>query len=271
MSLLHLEVSDPRFESDGLRLLTITTPRLRGRGDIAVYVPPSARGVSAVPLVVLLHGVYGSHWGWAWRGGAHRTAARLIAAGKIPPMILAMPSDGLWGEGSAYVPQPTRDFERWIVDDVPATVALAESAVTAASPIFIAGLSMGGFGALSLAAKYPKRFAGASGHSSATHIDQLDRVRTPGMEGIETASSHRSLKDLLRRTGAALPPFRFDCGTEDFLLAENRALHADLTTAGIPHGYTEFPGGHEWPYWEEHLADSLKFFAGILAARGQAK
>jgi enterochelin esterase-like enzyme len=65
---------------------------------------------------------------------------------------------------------------------------------------------------------------------------------------------------LLARRGQ-LPPIRFDCGTDDALLADNRALSAVLRDAGIPHEYEEFPGGHEWPYWQRHLADSLRFFA----------
>jgi S-formylglutathione hydrolase FrmB len=188
----------------------------------------------------------------------------MIAEGEIPPLVLAMPSDGLWGEGSGYVPHATQDFERWIVDDVPATVALAESCVTASSPCFIAGLSMGGFGALRLAARHPGRFLGASGHSSATHLDQLDRVLGPGLDRIRTTPEHRSLAETLVRGRATLPPIRLDCGTEDVLLPENRALHAQLTAAGVPHEYAEFPGDHTWPYWEAHLADSLRFFARIL-------
>jgi S-formylglutathione hydrolase FrmB len=61
-----------------------------------------------------------------------------------------------------------------------------------------------------------------------------------------------------------LPPLRFDCGTEDTLIGVNRQLHQQLDEAGIAHTYEEFPGAHSWEYWNEHLADSLKFFAGIL-------
>jgi enterochelin esterase-like enzyme len=60
-----------------------------------------------------------------------------------------------------------------------------------------------------------------------------------------------------------LPPLRFDCGTEDLLIEENRQLHRDLTAAEVPHTYQEFPGGHDWPYWEAHIADSLRFFGRI--------
>lgn len=48
------------------------------------------------------------------------------------------------------------------------------------------------------------------------------------------------------------------------LIEPNRALHAGLIAAGIAHTYEEFPGGHEWPYWEAHLAATLRFFARQL-------
>lgn len=261
--LRNLELSDPRLERDGLRLITITSANLRGRGDITVYVPEIARQRRSVPLVILLHGIFGSHWGWALRGGAHRTAARLIARGRIPPMILAMPSDGLAAEGSGYVGylDGGPDYERWIVDDVPATVAMAEACVDAESSVFIAGLSMGGFGALRLMAKHPGRFRAASGHSSATHLHQLDRYLPVSKDHSGVAEGDRSLLDALLKNRRRLPPFRFDCGRDDFLIGPNRALHQALTDAGVAHEYQEFDGDHTWPYWEKHLADTLLFFA----------
>ena len=96
-----VELSDPALESGGLRMMTVKSPALRRRGDLTLWVP--GRVTEGMPLVVLLHGVYGSHWAWALKGAAHVTAAALMEAGEIPPMVLAMPSDGLWGDGSGYV------------------------------------------------------------------------------------------------------------------------------------------------------------------------
>ena len=63
----------------------------------------------------------------------------------------------------------------------------------------------------------------------------------------------------------ALPPLRFDCGIDDPLIADNRALHAALVEHGVAHTYEEFEGGHTWSYWETHLADTLRFFTRCLA------
>jgi enterochelin esterase-like enzyme len=72
------------------------------------------------------------------------------------------------------------------------------------------------------------------------------------------------------RSRDRLPPVRFDCGREDVLLEGNRRLHEALVAAGVPHVYEEFSGGHTWPYWTEHLEDSLLFFERCLAARSGA-
>ena len=110
-----IEISEPRFEAEGLRLVTVKSRALGHRADLT-YVPQQAATGTNIPLVILLHGVYGSHWAWSLKGGAHRTAARLIEAGDIPPLALAMPSDGLWGDGSGYFPHREANFERWIVE-----------------------------------------------------------------------------------------------------------------------------------------------------------
>lgn len=258
------ETSDPRFESDNLRQITVQSAALGQRADISVHVPDAARNCTDAPLVILLHGVYGSHWAWCRKGGAHVTAERLIAAREIPPLILAMPSDGLWGHGSGYLPHRFQNFERWIVSEVPAAVRRACPAVTTASPLFIAGLSMGGFGALRLGAKFPHRFRACSGHSSITDFAQFAPFVGNDLSRYEVSGEDTSVFEALRRNRDRLPAFRFDCGKDDSLLSANRALHAALEEAGIAHRYEEFPGGHEWFYWEKHLRDSLRFFAEKL-------
>lgn len=71
--------------------------------------------------------------------------------------------------------------------------------------------------------------------------------------------------EALVRNRASLPPVRFDCGVDDFLIGHNRDLHAALDQARVPHEYEEFPGGHTWEYWEQNVERSLRFFAKILS------
>ncbi|ANQ49466.1 esterase family protein [Flammeovirga sp. MY04] len=256
------ELSDPRFEMDGLRFITVKTDNLKGRGDICVWVPEGDH--QDLPIVTLLHGVYGSAWIWAMMGAAHITTKRLIDEGKIAPCVLAMPSDGLWGDGSAYNDHDGFSFEKWIAEDVPQAVRENIPQVSDESKLFISGLSMGGFGALRIGAKYGHQYTGVTGHSSITEIEQMkifveepvDFYRQADRENEDVFTAVINHKD-------TLPPFRFDCGETDELIEYNRKLHADLEAAGIPHEYEEFKGGHQWEYWQEHLADTLVFFNRI--------
>ena len=83
-----VEISDPAYAHEGLKYLTAKSPALGRRGELCLWVPEASR---IEILLILLHGVYGSHWAWSLKGGVHRTAGRLVAAGEIPPMVIAMP------------------------------------------------------------------------------------------------------------------------------------------------------------------------------------
>ena len=100
--------SDPRDEVAGMRFVTVQSPALGGRGDLAVYVPPGHAASPGPPRGRALHGVYGSFWNWAFNGGAHVVMASLMSDGAVGPMALLMPSDGLAGEGTAYSVRPDR-------------------------------------------------------------------------------------------------------------------------------------------------------------------
>jgi putative tributyrin esterase len=254
-----IEISNQAYSPPGLRFVTVKSAALGQRADILLFVPVQAEVLRDVPLVLLLHGVYGSHWAWAFKGGAHLTAQRLIDVGAIPPLVLAMPSDGLWGDGSGYVRHAEQDFERWIVDEVPAAASAACTACSDASPLFIAGLSMGGFAALRLAGKHPLRFAAAVGLSSVTDVSQLAPLIAEDLSGWAAAGHDRSVLNALTNSSGPLPRLRLDCGLTDPFLAANRLLHANLAANGIAHEYAEHPGGHDWTYWSNQLEDSLRF------------
>jgi len=257
------EISDPRFESDNLRFITVKTSNLEGRGDICVFVPPIENSKN-LPLVILLHGVYGSAWVWTQKAGVHRLAWEMMQKGTIKPMVIAMPSDGLWGDGSGYLPHDHKDFEKWIVNDVPQAVAQNIPQVSLGSDLLISGLSMGGFGALRLGIKYSEKFKAISAHSAITSIEQMPLFVEEAMDNYtQIPKEEYSIINLVKTQNGDLPRIRFDCGTEDDLLEANRMLSKKLSESNIEHTYQEFKGGHEWPYWEEHIADTLHFFNAL--------
>lgn len=253
MKFRTVDISDAQFEPDGVRHVTVKSPALGRRADLSIY----SSGDGPLPAVVLLHGVYGSHWGWTRSGGAHRTLQRLVDAGEVQPVVLVMPSDGLLGDGSAYV----NDAETWIVDEV---LAAARCAVPGAGDggVCIAGLSMGGFGALRLAAKFPNRYLAAAGMSSITHLDQMKIFVEEDVASTYPVpfDEHDVAELLIAGRDHALPALRIDCGRSDLLIEQNRALHAALDAAAIAHEYVEYDGGHEWGYWRDHIDDVFRFF-----------
>lgn len=262
-----LESGESRIDDRRLGWLTVKSRALGGRADISVYIPDNAENLGPLPLVILLHGIYGSHWAWTIKGGAHRTAGALIDSGKIPPMMIAMPSDGLWKDGSGYIRHTHADYEKWIVEEVSLAVQAGWPEIRTGKRTFISGLSMGGYGALRLGLKYRHIFEGISAHSSITSLDQLDgRLEDPTPWPLKIQSNEDCLTSLIEnlRDKEQVPPMRFDCGTGDILISQNRAFHQRLTEMGIDHIYQEFPGGHTWNYWMPHLKESLQFFGDLL-------
>lgn len=255
-----IKTSDPRFEFGGLRFVTVKSKHLGRRGNVTLYLPKDLDSLEAVPVYILLHGVYGSAWSWALNAGAHITADRLIKEGTIEPCVLAMPSDGLWGDGSGYVDHEYASYEKWIIEDIKAIVQAQFDDKSKIGPYSISGLSMGGFGALCLGAKYIDHFKAISAHSSITKWEEIQPFVEENIYMINNPNGHKNAIDHFKANKNNLPKLRFDCGVDDDLINANRLLHYQLTQEGIPHIYEEFSGGHEWPYWEKHLVDTLLFF-----------
>ena len=152
-------------------------------------------------------------------------------------------------------------YERWIMEDV---IACARDTVPDLAPeVFLAGLSIGGYGALRLGAKYGGLVRGISAHSPITRLHDMARfVPEPG----SYLGDEPFVGVWIARHRASLPPLRFDCGTEDPLLDASRRLHDELVHQSVVHIYQEYPGAHDWAYWKTHLADTLLFFEQRLRA-----
>jgi S-formylglutathione hydrolase FrmB len=227
-----------------------------GRADLsAVQV-----GTKPVAVALFLHGVYGSHWSWNLQGGLAETARQLERSGRIPGLLIVTPSDGLAGDGSAYL-DGVPDYESWVADEAPAVAAEVVGAPSGL-PLVICGLSMGGYGALRIAGRRRRQVTAASAHSAVTRL--VDHRPFGENTPHAAPAQHANLVDVLSSPGEPLPHIRFDCGLNDPLLAANRRLHTELDEAGVAHDYQEFPDGHSWAYWAAHVEDSLRFFGTVL-------
>lgn len=263
-----LEISNPAFQPDHLRFVTVKSNYLKGRGDCTFFIPPQIKRISKkTPVVILLHGVYGSHWAWTYNINVHHITTQLIAEGKIEPMVLVMPSDGLMGDGSGYFNHGERDFEKWIVKDVVDLIKEVVPHSPADLKVFICGLSMGGYGALRLMAKYPTLFRGASGLSSITCLKDLLPFLAKDEQGhYKKKFKAEELIGYFKKNKRKLPPFRFDCGRDDSLYRSNVMLHRQLDEEEIEHIFEEFPGGHNNEYWNQNIGNTLIYFNELANA-----
>jgi putative tributyrin esterase len=256
----------PALDECGTRMLTVYSPALGRRADITLCFPEES-AADRLPLLILLHGVHGSHWNWWALGGLTENLQKLKAEGYTCPLAIAMPSDGHWGSGTAYVPHSSFNAEAWIMEDVPEAVRSVHPNVDT-TRFYLAGLSMGGFGAIRLGMKYADRIAGISAHSSITQIEQLqDHVQEPISEFLWSGTENVDIMHWAQQNRRQVPPLRFDCGREDSLLQGNRAFHETLLETSIEHEYEEFEGGHTWDYWSTHLLHTLRFVSKLEAHR----
>jgi S-formylglutathione hydrolase FrmB len=257
---------------EGLAGHTVFSSANRRRLEHWTWMPAGVH--QALPVVVLLHGVRDAG-GFVWweKGSADLTAARLVAAGEVPPFCLVMAGDTGAELGSGYCDwaDGTTSAETYLMREL---LPWIDASLPVSSARHVAGLSMGGYGALLLALRSPGVFRSASATSGFFHPHRLfnfvpDARRRMWGDDDTVMAAHdvvALVSDAKRRTGLDLA---FDCGTDDPLLPENRAFHAHLDGLRVPHSYVEKPGSHDWPYWTDRLADHLRFHlagAGELAA-----
>ncbi len=231
------------------------------RKDTGMYVLlPNGRG--PFPVLYLLHGISDDYTRWCRSTSLERYARPL-------PLIIVTPD----GQRSMYVNDPRPGglaYEDHIVKDVVGFVERTFPVIRGRTARAIAGLSMGGYGAMMLSMRHPEMFSVACSHSGALFFTHKQSTRKAGLKTIVDAVGQRkyncfALARKLKRTRRRIA-IRLDCGTEDGLIECNRDFHAHLDKLGITHEYTEHPGAHNWDYWDAHIPDTLAFVMKHLCA-----
>jgi putative tributyrin esterase len=279
-----------------------------------VWLPPSYRSQPGkrYPVAYYLHGAFGDESNWLNEGRLGTTLDSLVAAG-LPEMIVVMPDgdDGFYSTwnflgdwagcrrnrgpndepaDSYCVPWP--HYDDYIARDLVAFVDRTWRTLANRRHRAIAGLSMGGYGAIALALAYPDVFSAAVSHSgvltpaagtnsSPVPLDRFDfdRLRASYGRGLFPVASpvfgrdsvgwasrdpgHLALR-LLARTPQLMPALYVDCGTEDFLLGQNRSFRDRVGSSVSQFLYREHAGGHSWDYWRRHGAESAAWLAARL-------
>ncbi len=243
----------------------------------AVYLPPGyEEGSRRYPVVYLLHGYTDSENAWVQFGEVDRLADEAIRRGEIPAMIIVMPDAGVtWYINDAA--GKTRYEDMFVQELIPRIDAAYR---TRADREFrgVAGLSMGGSGALLYTLRHPDAFSACAAFSAAVWTDEDFVALEPkhydelygdlfgrGLSGQARLTEHyrsHSPLDLARTLSVeSLKKTRFylDCGDDDFLFKGNALLHVALLDRKVPNEMRVRDGGHAWPYWRSGLVEGLKF------------
>jgi len=243
----------------------------------SIYLPSDYNtSERAYPVTYLLHGYGDADDGWIQFGEINRLADEGIATGKMPPMIIVTPD----GFTSFYINSAdgTMNYEDFFIKELIPHIEKTYKVKAERKYRGIAGLSMGGYGALIYALKYPNLFTAAAPLSAAVWTDN-DIINSndnmynslfgttmgknlKGKDRLTAVWLANSPMDIIeKKTVAELSTVKYwiDCGDDDFLTVGNAALHIALTNKKVPHEFRMRDGSHNWTYWRTGIIDALSF------------
>lgn len=206
----------------------------------------------------LLHGMNGDNTVWMRRTSIERYAEGL-------PLAIVMPAGHLgWYTDMVY----GKDYFKFITEELPTICERMFPLSSKREDRFIAGLSMGGYGAMKAGLLKPETYSAAASFSGAMDIlqvyDGLDKNMVSDIFG-SRESLTGSVNDLftaatnLAKSASLSPNLYMWCGTEDFLYEANVRFKDHAAKLGLPLTYEEGPGDHSWSYWDKCIERTLKW------------
>lgn len=214
----------------------------------------------------LLHGLSGDHTNWTRKTSIERYVNKYGIAVVMPNVGRSWYTDTQYNENyltfvAEELPQVCRGYFAGMSDK--------------REDNYVAGLSMGGYGAVKIALTYPDKFCGCATLSGALDITRKNRPidlqawraifgfdLKSGDDLAGTKHDVYALVDKNHAAGIPFPKLFVWCGTEDGLIANNRRFRDQLNALGIAHSYSESEGDHSWKWWDLHIQDVLEFFFG---------
>ncbi len=243
--------------------------------EYSVYLPADYETSNrSYPVLYLLHGYSDDETGWIQFGEANSVADKAIASGDATSCIIVMPDGKVtWYANSFDGKDPWEDmFIKEFIPFIEKQYRIRPQKQFRA----IAGLSMGGNGALLLSLRHTELFSSCVAMSAGTFTDEeitannqydnyFGSIYGPkpaiGVSEYWKVYSPLHLLDSVEKDKIKSVRFYIDCGDDDFLYKGNSALHVKMRDLGIPHEYRVRNGGHEWSYWRTGLYDGLKFIS----------
>lgn len=244
--------------------------------EYSLYLPPDyEQSNRRYPVLYLLHGYTDDETGWTQFGEVKAIADRQLRKNQMASMIIAMPDGGVsWYINSSDNKVKYEDFFiKEFMPHIEATMRTrAEKRYRA-----IAGLSMGGHGAMIMALKHPELFS-AVAPLSAGIITREEVISMPEErwndvfgppygknKGEDRLSDHYNKNWVLalveNAEAESLKKVKYyiDCGDKDFLIKGNMTLHSLLIDKKVPHEFRVRDGVHNWEYWRKSLPEVFKF------------
>lgn len=244
------------FYSEALRLSTSMTVILPQATATQIGMSGSTRA-GGHPVLYLLHGLSDDDTTWLRRTSIERYVAPLGLAVVMPQVQRSFYTDEVHGNR----------YWTFLAEELPQLAAGFFRLSDRRADTFVAGLSMGGYGAVKWALRQPDRFAAAASLSGA--LDMVGRQRSGGLPedphlfsrifgDRSVAGTGDDVSALLQRADPdALPRLHLCCGTEDRLYPENVAFRDACRARGIEPTVDFGPGEHEWGYWDRKIQDVL--------------
>ncbi len=224
------------------------------------------KGDGTYKTLFLLHGLSDDYSCWMRRTSIERYAAEHGIA-------VVMPNVGRsWYTDTAYGAK----YFTFVTGELPAVCRSYFNGMShKREDTFVAGLSMGGYGAVKAALRCPETFGGCASLSGAFDITDMRRVNMMdewkgifGFELEDPAELAGSIHDVYalaeknRKEGIPFPKMYLWCGQSDFLLDANRKFRDLLAQLQVDHHYAESEGNHSWKWWDMHIQDALKYLLG---------
>jgi S-formylglutathione hydrolase FrmB len=221
--------------------------------------------------LILLHGLGDNYLTWFSRTSILRYAEEYDIAVLMPEVTRSFYTNMAYG----------RNYFEYITEELPEYAAKVFNISTAPEDLMIAGLSMGGFGALKCGLTYPEEYMGVGVFSSAWNIKELildgklgtdsfdqdeinkDRIAIFGKE--LKMPEHEDILKLIEKAQSKkkTPKFFMTIGTDDFLYESNQVLRKAFEKTNLDFSYEEMPGIHEWAVWDKSVQMLLdKFLLG---------
>lgn len=235
---------------------TVYSASLGMMTGIAVSLPAEGREQpDGLPVLYLLHGLGDNHSCWLRRTAVDRYAEEYGIAVVMPEVQRSFYCD--MAHGPAYF--------SYIADELPQICQRLFRLSAKREDTFIAGNSMGGYGALKAALSRPERFAAAASFSGAVDVRGrpiLDTAESYAIHGgqLQDKDDLFRLAEQAARHPDGCPRLYMACGLSDFLYEDNQEYRRHLQKLGLPLSYEEWGGGHTWDFWDAAVQKALRFF-----------